>query len=263
MQINNDIDNDMKFLTKSEIRLKILNELNENPNSVRGLVKETEITYSSISNNISKLEKNDLITKVQNKYHITPMTEIYLKTLMDFKTSMDLVNDFDTFWNKHNLNQLSMNSIKCISDLKDSQLVETTPLDIYKTHDTIKNQITGSRNIRAIFPYLHPEYPKLIEKILNNGGSAELILPESISRELLLRINGKVRKDALKKGKLKIYAFKNELKLYLTICDQSMSLGLFKNDGSFDQNRILVSDKHKSNMWACELFEHVKTQVRK
>ena len=157
MQINNDIDNDMKFLTKSEIRLKILNELNENPNSVRGLVKETEITYSSISNNISKLEKNDLITKVQNKYHITPMTEIYLKTLMDFKTSMDLVNDFDTFWNKHNLNQLSMNSIKCISDLKDSQLVETTPLDIYKTHDTIKNQITGSRNIRAIFPYLPPE----------------------------------------------------------------------------------------------------------
>ena len=70
MQINNDIDNDMKFLTKSEIRLKILNELNENPNSVRGLVKETEITYSSISNNISKLEKNDLITKVQNKYQI-------------------------------------------------------------------------------------------------------------------------------------------------------------------------------------------------
>lgn len=263
MEINNDINNDMKFLAKSEIRLKILNELNKKPNSVRGLVKETEITYSSISNNVGKLEKNQLITRVKNKYHVNPMTQVYLKTLMDFKTSVDLVNNYDEFWYKHNLNQININSIRRISDLENSQLIETTPIDIYKTHNTIKKQIINSNNINAIFPYLHPDYPQLIEHILRNEGSVELILPQSIFKELLFRVNSDIRKNAIKQGKLKVYIFKKELNLYLTICDESMSLGLFKNDGSFDQNRILVSNDPQSNKWACELFEHVKNQVRK
>ena len=40
-----------------------------------------------------------------------------------------------------------------------------------------------------------------------------------------------------------------------------MSLGLFKNDGSFDQNRILISKDEKSYEWAKELFEYVKDRV--
>ena len=262
MQMDSNINNDIKFLTKSEIRLKILSELNKEPDNVRGLVKKTEITYSSISSNIGTLEKNNYITKVQNKYHINPMTEVYFKTLMDFKRSVDLVNDFDTFWNKHNLNQLSIKSVKRITDLKNSRLVETTPIDIYKTHNTIKKQIIESDNVKAVFPYLHPDYPELIEKILKNSGSVELVIPQSIYKELMFRVNEKVRKDALTNGKLKVYVFKKELNLYLTICDETMSLGLFKNDGSFDQNRILISDSPKSHKWANELFEHVKKEVR-
>ena len=61
--------------------------------------------------------------------------------------------------------------------------------------------------------------------------------------------------------KLKIYKSKDPLNLYLSICDASMSLGLFKTDGSFDQNRILISDNPHSHIWARELFEHVKQQV--
>lgn len=92
------------------------------------------------------------------------MAEVYLKTLMDFKNSVDMVNDYNAFWYKHDLNQLSINSIKRITDLKDSKLIETTPIDIYKTHNTIKKQMVNSNSVKAIFPYLHPDYPELIEE---------------------------------------------------------------------------------------------------
>lgn len=65
MNFQNEINNDIKFLAQSEIRLKILNELYEHPNNVRGLVKETEITYSSVSSNVSKLEQNRHIKKLK------------------------------------------------------------------------------------------------------------------------------------------------------------------------------------------------------
>lgn len=261
MDLNTGINNDIKFLAKSEIRLKILNELHKEPNNVRGIVKETKITYSSVSSNIGKLEKNNHIEKINNKYHINPMTEVYLKSLMDFKNSLDMINNYEEFWAKHNVNQLSIDSVKNITDLKNCKLIEATPIEIFKTHNTLKRQIMNAKDVKAIFPYLHPEYPRLIENVLKNDGSVELIIPQNIFKELVFRIDRNIRRESIKKRRLKVYNFKNNLNIYLTICDKNMGLGLFKNDGSFDQNRILVSENNKSHRWAEKLFTHVKNQV--
>ena len=263
MHVHHEINDDIKFLAKSEIRLKILSELYEHPDDIRGLVKKTKITYSSVSSNINKLEANKYIKKVEKKYHLNPLAEIYFKTLMDFKKSIEIIQNYNSFWDKHNINQLSISSIKSITDLKNAQLIETTPIDIYKTHNTIKKQLIKSKNVKAIFPYLHPEYPKIIEKILENGGNVELILPQTIFKELVFRINGNIRRTAIKQKKLKTYNFKKELNLYLTISNKNMSLGLFKNDGSFDQNRILISNNIQSCNWGIDLFENIKHQVIK
>ncbi|WP_407455075.1 helix-turn-helix transcriptional regulator [Methanobrevibacter sp.] len=263
MNFHNEINKDIKFLAKSEIRLKILSELYVQPNNVRGLVKKTNITYSSVSSNIAKLEQNDHIKKISKKYHLNPISEIYFKTLMDFKNSVDLIRDYDGFWDKHDLNQLSMDSLKNITDLKDSELIETTPLDIYKTHNTVKKQLIKSKSLKAIFPYLHPEYPQLIENILNNEGYVELIIPKGIYQAIISQIDLKTRKNASRTKNLNIYPVDNDLKIYLTISDRSMSLGLFKNDDSFDQNRILISETEKSQEWAENLFRNIKCEVIK
>ena len=60
-----------------------------------------------------------------------------------------------------------------------------------------------SSNIQAIFPYLHPEYPKLMEIVLKNQGSVELIIPKCIFKEFILKIDEKIRKKSIRVGKLK------------------------------------------------------------
>lgn len=261
MYVNNEINDEIRFLAQSEIRLKILSELNKRPDNVRGLVKETKITYSSVSSNVTKLEENNYIKKFDGKYYVNPMAKIYFKTLMDFKKSIEIIKDYDSFWYKHNITQMSIDSVRNINDLKNSKLIETTPLDIYKTHTTIKNQLIKSKDVKAIFPYLHPEYPRLLERILKNGGSLELILPRQISKATMGPIDENLKKNAIKKGMLKLRTVNDDLDIYLTICDNNMSLGLFKTDGSFDQNRILISNDKKAHAWAEDLFEHVKNRV--
>lgn len=256
-----DLTDDLQFLAKSEIRLKILRELDKRPMTVKELARNTKMNYSTVSNNVNKLLKHNHVKKEKTYYHIKPLSAFYFKTLMDFKTSVDLITDFNDLWFRHNIDQLSLDSIENINDLENSTLIETTPIDIYKTHNTIKTQVIESENIRAIFPYLHPEYPELLENILKDGGRVELILPKSIFRETMLKIDENLRKRAMRYGKLRVYVMNNNLKLYLTICDESMSLGLFKNDGSFDQNRILVSEDEKSIDWACNLFEHIQNKM--
>ena len=256
-----DLNSDITFLAKSEIRLKIISELQKKPRSVKELVNTTKITYSSISSNLNKLEEHKYVTKKKNKYYLNPLSEIYYRNLMDFKLSVDLIDEFEDFWSKHDIDQLSIDSIQNLTALKNSKIIRTTPLDIYKTHNTIKKKIVESNNIKAIFPYLHPEYPQLIGNILENEGSVEIIIPRNMFKKMILDIDEEIRKSAIKKGRLKVYTTSNELKLYLTLCDKSMSLGLFKNDGSFDQNRILISSSKKSQEWAENLFTTIKEKM--
>ena len=182
---------------------------------------------------------------------------------MDFKKSVEIINNYSEFWNKHNLNQINIDSLRNITDLKDSQLIETTSLDIYKTHNAIKTQIMESKSLKAIFPYLHPEYPQLIEKILKKNGKVEIIVPKSISHALISKIDPKIKQTSISDKNLTIHPVENDLKIYLTICDESMSFGLFKNDESYDQNRILISNTKKSQTWAENLFENIKYDVIK
>ena len=97
MNFQNEINNDIKFLAQSEIRLKILSELNKKPDNIRGLVKRTENTYSSISSNLAKLEHNNHIKKVNNKYHhkIREMNSIINANMAQYVGGMEIIQQFE------------------------------------------------------------------------------------------------------------------------------------------------------------------------
>ncbi len=78
---------------------------------------------------------------------------------------------------------------------------------------------------------------------------------------LISQINSDLKNRSVRNGSLNVHILKNNLDIYLLICDNSMNLGLFKNDGSYDQNRILNSDNPDSLKWANTLFENIKSRV--
>lgn len=257
----NYIEKDMMFIVKSEIRLKILTELNDEPKSIREIVDKTKMAYSSVSNNLNKLEYKNHVVREDKIYKIAPMTKLYFNQLLDFKKSIDVIKNFDSLWYKHNITHINNELIENITQLYESELIETNPVDIYKTHNNIKKQLKNSTNIKGILPYIHPDYPVLIENIMENDGKVELIMQKNIFQGLMSHIDQDLKRRCIKNESLKIHLLKNNLDLYLLICDESMNLGLFKTDGSYDQNRILNSNTKESLNWANQLFENIKTSV--
>ena len=255
------IDDNMMFIVKSEIRLKILTELNKRPQSIREIVDGTNMAYSSVSNNLNKMEYKNHVTKENRIYELTPMTKLYFDQLIEFKKSVDVVKNFDKFWDKHNLTYLNDESINNITELYESELIETNPIDIYKTHNKVKNQLETSKSVKGILPYIHPDYPRLFENILRNDGSVELVIQKDVYKTMSTQIDTKLRQRSVRKGNLKIHILNENIDIYLLICDKKMNLGLFKNDGSYDQNRILNSNTDESLHWAENLFETIKESV--
>ena len=63
------------------------------------------------------------------------------------------------------------------------------------------------------------------------------------------------------KSKIKrLSTFKGEHNFLLIITDEVMILGLFKDDGYFDQNRLLTSKNEDSVLWAKNLFKNFKKE---
>ena len=257
----NYIEKDMLFIVKSEIRLKILTELNDEPQTIKDIVNKTNIAYSSVSNNMNKMEYKNHVTKENRVYTMTPMTKLYFNQLMEFKKSVDVIKNFNSLWYNHDINNINNELIENITELYESELIETDPIDIYKTHNNIRAQLENSKNVKGILPYIHPDYPKLIENIMRNNGKIELIMGKDIYKGLISQIDKDLKNRCIKNSSLKIHILKENLDIYLLICDESMNLGLFKIDGSYDQNRILNSNTPKSIKWANDLFETMKMKV--
>ncbi len=257
----NYIDKDILFIVQSEIRLKILTELCIRPQTIREIVDKTHMIYSSVSNNMNKLEYKNHVIKDNRVYTINPMTKIYFKQLMEFKRSIDVIQNYNSLWYKHDINHINIQLIEDITKLYKSKLIETNPIDIYKTHNNIKKQLRSSNDVKGILPYIHPEYPRLIENVLKRNGKVELIMEKNIYKAFVSKINDKLRRKSMKNGMFKIHVMKENLQLYLLICDDTMNLGLFRNDGSYDQNRILNSSTQDSMDWANCLFNTIKEKV--
>lgn len=252
------VDKDIKFITKSVIRIKILKSLEKTSHTIKEIVNETGICYSSISANLNKLEEKSYIVKKDNRFWIKPLTSIYLNNLLEFNDSLKLIDKLESLWNHHNIEELDTTSITDVILLSNSEIIESTPTDIYKTHNHLKEQILNSKKIKLIFPYLHPEYSQLIERALEQGADINLIIDNAVYNELYYKIS----KEERRKDNF-IVSISSEIPhIYLTICDDEMNLGLFKNDGSFDQNRILISKNENAVLWADNLFEKIETKIR-
>ena len=66
----------MKFLINSEIRLKILGCLYNSSSSIKEIEEKTNYSYSSILDNINKLEQKKFIYNINDKFYLYNKTKL-------------------------------------------------------------------------------------------------------------------------------------------------------------------------------------------
>ena len=74
-------------------RLRIISSLKEKPLNTNQLAKELELDYKAIQHHIKVLEKNNLITKIGEKYGVTffisTFLEVNMETFEEIATKLD------------------------------------------------------------------------------------------------------------------------------------------------------------------------------
>lgn len=249
------VEEELKYLNNSEIRLKVLVDLLDGPLKIRDINRNSLLSYSSVSSNVHKLCKDGYVEKIHNSFRLTNLGFIYITILMDFHDVTAAINDYSDFWLDHDISSFSIDDLKKLSSLEGSELITCNYTDIYKTHKEFKRIFKDSKHLKVIFPYMHPEYPKLIRRLILKGVKVDLILSKGILDTFVNDIGHDVVKKGLNDANFSLKYMDEDIKLALAISNKFVAVGLFKKDGTYDQNRLLVSDKEKAINWSSGLFD--------
>lgn len=266
LELYEDVKDFLRYITGSAARAKILISLNEGPHTLNDLRNKTGMNTSTLSNTLTNLERKKIIHKKENKYFLSSTGDMMVFKLMDTMETFDTVIKFKKLWLDHDTESIPPSLKLEIGKLSKSFLIESEPGEIYKTHENFQNMLTESKYIKGFSPIYRSAYSELFRTIIESGVSVELILTPEILNKTLKEIDSEsfeFLKHFMSEDKVKLWVIDDEIKIAFTVTDKHLSLGLFHQNGSYDNSRDLISDDHAAIAWGNKLFEYYRSQAER
>ena len=250
------VSEEIKYITNSLVRLKILATLYEQPLNMKDINKTTGLSYSSISSNMFGLELGGFVYRSGNLYYISNTTELYITNILELKDTINLFNRFFNILDAHIVDMILENSIAQLYLLGRAILVESNEKDIYRAYNIIQHALKEACSLKCVFPFFYGDFNKYINDLIDENRHIEIIIPQNIKENFEYFLN-------LENDNVEMSTFNIENNFLLVVTDKVMILGLFKEDGNFDQNRIITSKKEECIEWGENLFENFKNKINK
>ena len=248
------ISEEMKYITNSLVRLKVLATLYEQPLNMKDINKTTGLSYSSISSNMFGLELGGYIYREGNLYHISNTAKLYISNILELKDTLKLFTKFFNILDAHIVDIIPEKSVAQLYLLGKAILVESSEKDIYRAYNIIGHALEKADNLKCVFPFFYEDFNKHINDLIDGEKSVEIAFPQNIGDNFEYSLN-------LESDNVKSTTFKGENNFLLVVTDKVMILGLFREDGNFDQNRIITSKKEECIKWGDNLFENFKNKI--
>ena len=243
------ISQEVKYMTNSLVRLKILASLHEKSMAMKVLCDEAGLSYSSVSSNMHELELNGAVYRQSNKYHLTSSAKLQIEHILELGKMITLLQEFFNILDKHLVHMIPNDSVAELYMLGKANLVESSSIDIYRMYNYIESVISRANRVKCVLPFYYENFNDQLNRLVQNNKKVEAIVPEPIFE--VFESKSKIKK---------FFSFKGEYNFLLIITNEMMILGFFKDDGYFDRNRLLTSKDRKSIKWANNLFKNFKKE---
>jgi predicted transcriptional regulator len=260
------IHDDLKFILKSGIRLKILISLREGPQLIREIRKEHNLSFATISNNMKLLQERHMVNKLNESYQLSQLGELKLNQVLEFMKSMKLTKDFEDLWLNHDLTGIPDDFINDMGVLRDSGMVRSDNKDVFKPYTEFYKVINNANRIKGVTPFFNPADYDLFNSISKKDVKIDLITTDEVLQQIVKMTNFK---DLLKeintlfKHNLTFWRYDGEITIGFTVTDQCISLGLLNENGSYDQNRDLINRSDEAREWGERLFDYYLSKSEK
>ena len=217
--------------------------------------KISSLSYATISNNLSKLDKNGYVIKEGGQYIITNVGRIRLSNFLELNQTLNTIENSKDILYNHNIGMFSKEDMLNFNNLIDSKIETTDNENVYKLDEIKENILRDAEFLNFIMPYVHPLYIELINDLFESKVPIHLVLYQKAFNILSDDLGRNLIKEKLRSGQLKVTTRK-DINFELIVTDKSMSLSLFRNEGVLDQNRLLLSNSINAVDWGLNVFNN-------
>lgn len=245
---------EFKFLSNSKSRLMVLSCLFDEELTIKEIKEKTNLTYSSISGIVSQLKKRGYVKKRGSRYILNSLAKMKLYYIFSSNRTLNFTFMLSDFFNYHNVEPL-YKSFKDLSALHTFELVQSSVSDIHCVVNTFEDCSLNSKSIKAILPFIHPHIESIFYNWIENDVRVQLIVNEDVYRAMSDIIDNLEIKKKIQNRYFDIKVVVKPIDIAVLISDNVVAMNLFKDEGSFDFNSILISRSKEARIWANLLFD--------
>jgi predicted transcriptional regulator len=226
------------------------------------LREELGSSGSTIIHALKDLEALNLTQQVEKHYKLTSLGVIQALLIEEASLAAGVLERFRDFWLQHDVSAIPSNLLQRIGALQDSTLIQDNSIALGRVHLTFQQLLLESKKVLGVSPIFHSDYVGAFQRLLSEGATVDLILTSGVLDKTLTLADTEQIIDYIKRDKLRIF-LTDELKIALTVTENSFSMGLFTKDGKYDYSRDIISNSPKAIEWGEMLFKHHLKEARR
>jgi predicted transcriptional regulator len=191
----------------------------------------------------------------KRNYSLTNIGEIIVRKLEEINLTITTLSQNRQFWLEHDLSYIPKHVLDKIGYLTDSNVLSSTPTDLFKTFSTFYTLLGNAKEIRGFSPFFVEDLTAQFVQLVAKNIEIELIFTPDVLDATLKSADRNELQKALKKN-LKLFKLEPQLNFALTVTDYFLSLAFFKPHETFDWSKMLLSYSPDALKWGQELFAY-------
>ena len=242
-------------LFRSELKLGLLSSLLRGEKRLSALREELGSSGSTIIHALNDLEAMNLTQQTDKYYKLTPLGVIEAQLIEEVSSTVEVLEKFSDFWLRHDITAIPNHLLRRMGALRDSNLIQDDSTELDRVHLTFKQLLLSSRRVRGVSPIFHSDFIGAFQLMLSEGATVDLVLSRGVLDKTLTLADTRQILDYVERDRLRIFVA-DELRVALTVTENSFSMGLFSLNGEYDYSRDLVSSSPRAIEWGGELYQH-------
>ncbi len=255
-ELYENVKEDMKFYNGSEVRTRILISLSGGSKNLKDIRKELHLPSATILHAMIQLEKKGLIFRETGNYSLSQIGEIVTNKLVDMMKAINSLKMCESLFLNHEIGCIPPSLIKDVGCLNNAKIIKSTPTDVFKPYTTFSNLLSKAKNVKHLSSVYYPQNTELFVNVLEKNGKAKCVLTKEVLNKLIESNDIERLKKSASSGNLELWSVDNNMKIFLTIGDDFVAMGLFLTEGGYDLNLFMISEGEESISWGNRLFNH-------
>jgi predicted transcriptional regulator len=247
----------LRLLACSDLRKNLAEALRDGKKmSLSELSEQAGASSPAAVHALRELGKEHILHQDEKRlYSLTNIGEIVVRKLEEIDLAILTLSRDRQYWLEHDLSDVPTDLLDKIGSLAGSEVLSTTPTDLFKTFSTFYMLLGNAKEIHGVSPIFIEDLTNQFIKLVAKNIAVELVVTPDVLEAIQRTADKKELDDALKTN-LKLFKIERRPNVAFTVTDYFLSLSFFRQDGIFDWSNDLLSYTPEALEWGRELFAH-------